>query len=112
VTDVCRSGDRLRAKAAEGVVLETTAAGHRPSYTIAVGTVVREGETSTFRAFRQVVRGPILSIVAGSEDESGIDRNSVSSCTKRDGFGIPGVGPKFGVPRRALAAKERHGEPS
>jgi hypothetical protein len=50
VTDVCRSGDRLRAKAADGTMLETPAAGHRPSYTVQVGRIVGDGETSTFRA--------------------------------------------------------------
>jgi hypothetical protein len=50
VTDVCRSGDKLRAKASDGTVLETPAAGHRPSYTIQVGRIVGDGETSTFRA--------------------------------------------------------------
>jgi hypothetical protein len=50
VTDVCRSGDRLRAKAADGGALETPAAGHRPSYTIAVGRIVGDGENGGFRA--------------------------------------------------------------
>ena len=50
VTDVCRSGDKLRATAADGAVLETPAAGHRPSYTIEVGRIVGDAETSKFRA--------------------------------------------------------------
>ena len=50
VTDVCRSGDRLRAKASDGTALETPAAGHRPSYAIQVGRIVGDGENSTFRA--------------------------------------------------------------
>ena len=50
VTDVCRRGDRLRATAADGTALETPAAGHRPSYPIAVGSIVGDGETSKFRA--------------------------------------------------------------
>ena len=50
VTDVCRSGDKLRAKASDGTVLETPAAGHRSTYTIQVGRIVGDGETSTFRA--------------------------------------------------------------
>lgn len=50
VTDVCRSGDRLRATAADGAVLETPAAGHRPSYRIEVGRMVGDAETSKFRA--------------------------------------------------------------
>jgi hypothetical protein len=50
VTDVCRSGDRLRAEAADGAALETPAAGHRSSYTIEVGRIVGDGETSKFRA--------------------------------------------------------------
>ena len=50
VTDVCRSGDRLRARAADGAALETPAAGHRPSYTIEVGRVVGDAEHSSFRA--------------------------------------------------------------
>jgi hypothetical protein len=49
VTDVCRSGDRLRAKAADGTALETSTAGHRLSYTIQVDRIVGDGETSTFR---------------------------------------------------------------
>jgi hypothetical protein len=50
VTDVCRGGDKLSAKASDGAVLETPAAGHRPTYTIQVGRIVGDGETSTFRA--------------------------------------------------------------
>jgi hypothetical protein len=50
VTDVCRSGDRIRAKAADGTALETAAANHRSSYTIEVGHIVGDGETSKFRA--------------------------------------------------------------
>ena len=50
VTNVCRSGDKLRAKAADGTALETAAAGHRSNYTIEVGRIVGDGETSKFRA--------------------------------------------------------------
>jgi len=50
VTDVCRSGDRLRATAADGTKLETAGAAHRSSYTIEVGRIVGDGETSKFRA--------------------------------------------------------------
>ena len=50
VTDVCRSGERLRATAADGALLETPAEGRRPSYTIEVGSIVGDGETSKFRA--------------------------------------------------------------
>ena len=50
VTDVCRSGDRLRATSADGTKLETAGAGHRSSYTIEVGRIVGDGETSKFRA--------------------------------------------------------------
>ena len=50
VTDVCRSGDKLRATAADGTKLETPAAAHRSSYTIEVGRIVGDGETSKFRA--------------------------------------------------------------
>ncbi len=50
VTDVCRSGDKLRAEAADGTALETPAEGHRAGYAIAVGRVVGDGENSTFRA--------------------------------------------------------------
>jgi len=50
VTNVCRSGDRLRAKAADGTTLETSAAGHRSSYTIEVGRMVGDAETLKFRA--------------------------------------------------------------
>jgi hypothetical protein len=50
VSDVCRSGDRLRATAADGTKLETAGAGHRSSYTIEVGRIVGDGETSKFRA--------------------------------------------------------------
>jgi hypothetical protein len=49
VTDVCRSGDRLRATAADGTKLETAGAAHRSSYTIEVGRIVGDGETSKFR---------------------------------------------------------------
>jgi len=50
VTDVCRRGDRLRATAADGAALETSAAGHRASYTIQVGRIVGDGENGGFRA--------------------------------------------------------------
>ena len=50
VTDVCRSGDKLRATIADGAALETPAAGHRSSYTIEVGRIVGDAETSKFRA--------------------------------------------------------------
>ena len=50
VTDVCRSGDRLRATAADGTKLETPGAGHRSNYMIEVGRIVGDGETSKFRA--------------------------------------------------------------
>lgn len=50
VTDVCRSGDRLRATAADGTALETSAAGHRASYTVQVGRIVGDGENGGFRA--------------------------------------------------------------
>ena len=50
VTQVCRSGERLRATAADGTALETPAAGHRLTYTIEVGRVVGDGEHSGFRA--------------------------------------------------------------
>lgn len=50
VTNVCRSGEMLRATAADGTKLETPAAGHRSSYTIEVGRIVGDGETSKFRA--------------------------------------------------------------
>ena len=50
VTDVCRSGDRLRATAADGTKLETAVAGNRSSYTIEVGRIVGDAETSKFRA--------------------------------------------------------------
>jgi hypothetical protein len=49
VTDVCRRGDRLCATAADGVALETPAAGHRLSYTIQVGRVVGDGEHGGIR---------------------------------------------------------------
>ncbi len=50
VTDVCRSEDRLRATAADGTALETSAADHRASYTIQVGRIVGDGENGGFRA--------------------------------------------------------------
>lgn len=50
VTNVCRSGDTLRATAADGTTLETPGAAHRSTYTIAVGRIVGDGETSKFRA--------------------------------------------------------------
>ncbi len=43
VTQVCRSGDALRATASDGVTLETPAAGHRESYIVPVGEVVWSG---------------------------------------------------------------------
>jgi hypothetical protein len=49
VTDVCRSGERFRATAADGKVLETSAAGHRFTYAIQVGRIVGDGENSKFR---------------------------------------------------------------
>lgn len=49
VTDVCRSGDRLRATAADGTALEIAAADHRPSYPIQVGRIVGDGENRGFR---------------------------------------------------------------
>jgi hypothetical protein len=49
VTDVCRSGDQLRATAADGTTLETLVAGHRSSCAIEVGRIVGDGETSKFR---------------------------------------------------------------
>jgi len=50
VTNVCRSGEMLRATASDGAKLETPVAGHRSSYMIQVGRIVGDGETSTFRA--------------------------------------------------------------
>jgi hypothetical protein len=50
VTDVCRSGDKLRATAADGTALETAGAAHRSNYMIEVGRIVGDGETSKFRA--------------------------------------------------------------
>jgi hypothetical protein len=50
VTDVCRSGDSLRATTADGTTLETPVAGHRSGYMIEVGRIVGDGETSKFRA--------------------------------------------------------------
>jgi len=50
VTDVCRSGEKLRATAADGTKLETPGAAHRSNYTIEVGRIVGDGETSKFRA--------------------------------------------------------------
>lgn len=49
VTNVCRRGERVRATAADGAALETSAAGLRPSYTIPVGHVVGTGEHTGFR---------------------------------------------------------------
>jgi len=49
--DRCVSnGDKLRATAADGAKLETAGAAHRSSYTIEVGRIVGDGETSKFRA--------------------------------------------------------------
>ena len=50
VTNVCRSGDKLRATAADGTKLETPGAAHRSNYMIEVGRIVGDGETSKFRA--------------------------------------------------------------
>ena len=50
VMDVCRSGDQLRATTGDGTALETPAAGHGSTYTIQVGRIVGDGETSKFRA--------------------------------------------------------------
>jgi len=49
VMDVCRSGDQLRATTGDGTALETPAAGHGSTYTIQVGRIVGDGETSKFR---------------------------------------------------------------
>jgi hypothetical protein len=49
VMDVCRSGDQLRATTGDGTALETPAAGHGSTYTIQVGRVVGDAETSKFR---------------------------------------------------------------
>jgi len=49
VTSVCRSGDRLRATAADGTALETPAVGHRSSYMVEVGTYVVGGDGTYFR---------------------------------------------------------------
>lgn len=49
VMDVCRRGDRLRATTGDGTALETPAAGHGSTYTIQVGRIVGDGETSKFR---------------------------------------------------------------
>ena len=50
VTNVCRSGEKLRATAADGTKLETPGASHRSDYMIEVGRIVGDGETSKFRA--------------------------------------------------------------
>lgn len=50
VMDVCRSGDQLRATTGDGTALETPAAGHGSTYTIQVGRIVGDAETSKFRA--------------------------------------------------------------
>lgn len=50
VTDVCRSGEKLRATAADGTKLETPGVAHRSNYAIAVGRIVGDGETSKFSA--------------------------------------------------------------
>ena len=49
VMDVCRSGDQLRATSGDGTALETPAAGHGSAYTIQVGRIVGDAETSKFR---------------------------------------------------------------
>lgn len=49
VMDVCRSGDQLRATAGDGTALETPAAGRGTTYTIQVGRIVGDAETSKFR---------------------------------------------------------------
>lgn len=49
VTNVCRSGERLRATAGDGAALETSAAGLRPSYAIPVGEVMGTGEHTSIR---------------------------------------------------------------
>lgn len=49
VMDVCRGGDQLRATTADGTALVTPAAGHGSTYTIQVGRIVGDGETSKFR---------------------------------------------------------------
>ncbi len=48
--DVCRSGDQLRATTGDGTALETPVAGHGSTYTIQVGRIVGDAETSKFRA--------------------------------------------------------------
>jgi hypothetical protein len=50
VTEVCRSGDRLRATASDGAPLETAVTGNRSSYMIEVGRMVGDAETLKFRA--------------------------------------------------------------
>jgi hypothetical protein len=50
VTDVCRSGDRLHAKAVDAGALETAAEGGRLSYTVQVGRIMGDGENGGFRA--------------------------------------------------------------
>jgi hypothetical protein len=50
VMDVCRNGDQLRATTGDGTALETPAAGHGSTYTIQVGRIVGDAETSKFRA--------------------------------------------------------------
>jgi hypothetical protein len=50
VMDVCRGGDQLRATTADGTALETPVAGHGSTYTIQVGRIVGDAETSKFRA--------------------------------------------------------------
>jgi hypothetical protein len=49
VMDVCRGGEQLRATTGDGTALETPAAGHGSTYTIQVGRIVGDAETSKFR---------------------------------------------------------------
>ena len=49
VTDLCLSGDKLRAPRADGGVAEVPAAGRQLSYMIRVGIPAGDGETSTIR---------------------------------------------------------------
>jgi len=48
--DVCGSGDQRRATTGDGTALETPAAGHGSTYTIQVGRIVGDAETSKFCA--------------------------------------------------------------
>jgi hypothetical protein len=49
VMDVCRRGDQMHATTGDGTALETPAAGHGSTYTIQVGRILGDGETSKFR---------------------------------------------------------------